>query len=125
MTFVGDTNMPKTYRGVTSPIGAKDSPGEGDSNRTPGQDQQQPQPNENLQNQPYSSAKGFDRDHQQRQWNDTPPEKGLSEGVTEGSHSPQKAAHGRSGDAASKSATGQPESHDDDHRPPSVKSRKQ
>jgi len=115
--------MPETFRGVKSPIGSKDAPEDADSNRTPGHDQQQPLPNENLQNQPYSSAKTLDKDQQQHEWNDTPPEKGVSEGVTQGSHSPQKAAHGRSGEATDKSATGQPEQHDHDHRPPSVKSR--
>lgn len=108
--------MPETFKGVSQPIGVKDAPGSEDQNRQPGQDQQQPLPNEHLQNQPYSSAKTMDTGKQQQQWNDTPPEKGVSAGVTQGSHSPQKMAHGRSGEAESKSATGQPEQLEDDNK---------
>ena len=93
-------------------------------NRTPGQDQQSPQPNENQQNQPYSSAKTMNPDNQQHQWNDTDPQEGVSTGVTQGHASPQQVKEGKSAEAGSKSSTGLPEQDNDDRKgPPSAQRR--
>lgn len=115
--------MPQTYKGPTSPIGTKKtSPMDADMNREPGQDQQQPLPNENLQNQPFSSAKTMERENQQHQWNDTDPQEGVSTGVTQGHTDPQQARHGNSGEAKSRSSTGLPEQNSDDVKGPDRKS---
>jgi len=111
--------MPETYKGPTAPIGTKKtSPTDEDQNRNPGEDQQQPLPNEHLHNQPFSSAKTMDRDKQQHQWNDTDPQAGVSAGVTQGHSEPQQEKHGRSGEAGSRSSTGLPEQDNDDHKAP-------
>lgn len=114
--------MPETYKGPTAPVGEKKtSPTHEDSQRTPGNDQQQPQPNEHLANQPLSSTKGMDQTHQQQQWNDTPPEAGLSPGASEHHASPERPKHGRSAEAESRSSTGLPQQDNDDRKgPPSA-----
>jgi hypothetical protein len=117
--------MSKTHTGPQQPIGVKDRPGSEDQNRNPGSDQTSPLPNENLPNQPYSSATTVDPNNRQHQWNDTPPEKQISEGVTEGSHNVQQEKHGRHGEAHAPSSTGQPEREVHDGTPPSVKNRSQ
>jgi len=111
--------MPQTYKGPTPEVGDKIRPQDDDQNRTPGSDQQQPQPNEHLQNQPFSSDKTMDPANQQHQWNDTDPQDGVSEGVTQGHASPQqqKQGHGHGG-----SSTGLPQGEDSrnpssDHNP--------
>jgi len=104
--------MPETHKGPTPAAGEQLRPQDTQSNRTPGGDQQQPQPNENLQNQPFSSDKTMDRSGQQQHWNDQTGQEGISAGVTEGHTDPQQAAHGRSAEAGSKSSTGLPQPED-------------
>jgi|GEM_PF-4991528 hypothetical protein len=110
--------MPETYKGPTQKVGDKDSIQA--LNRPSGTQQQQPLPNENLQNQPYSSTKTMDREKQQQQWNDTDPDEGVSEGVTQGHASPQQAKHGHGAEGSS--STGLPQGEDSrnpssDHNP--------
>lgn len=113
--------MPETYKGPTPEVGDKNDISQAEQNRTAGHDQQQPQPNENLQNQPYSSKKTMESGHQQQQWNDTDPAKGVSEGVSEQHATPSAPKHGKSAEATSKSSTGQPEKLEHDGTPPSAK----
>jgi hypothetical protein len=100
-------------------VGDKLTPQDTQQNRPAGVDQQQPQPNENLQNQPFTSDKTMERENQQQQWNDTDPQQGVSTGVTQGHHSPQQEKHGHGHGGSS---TGLPQGEDSrnpssDHNP--------
>jgi hypothetical protein len=112
--------MPQTYKGPTGAIGEHNDINDATQNRTPGGDQQQPLPNENQANIPESSKKTLNPDHQQHQWNDTDPDKGLSEGVSEHHASPERPKHGKSAEATSKSSTGLPEHREHTGTPPSA-----
>ena len=95
----------------------------------PGDNQASPSPNENLANQPLSSDKTMESDHQQHTWNDQNPQDLVSEGVTENHADPQMPKHGDSADATSKSSTGLPEQGEErtgggHNRPPSVQNSK-
>lgn len=114
--------MSETYTGPKPAVGDKIRPQDTDSNRPSGNDQQQPLPNEQRQNQPFSSDKTLDPENQQHQWNDTDPDAQVSAGVTQGHTEVQQDKQGRSAEATSRSATGQPEAEDSrnpssDHNP--------
>lgn len=83
--------MPQTFQGVHPDIGDKLHPGED-----------------------TEAPSGLDQQHRP---NDTHP----SQGVTQGHADPQQPKHGRSAEATSKSATGQPEKqHAHGDNPPSA-----
>ena len=120
--------MSTVSTGPAPDLSKKFPAGSEQENRPTGNDQQQPQPNENLANQPVSSKKTMDGGSQQHTWGDQDPQEGVSTGVSEGHSDPQKPKHGDPADATSKSGTGLPEEGDDredggHHRPPSVQNR--